>query len=137
MDNSDNNNMIFYHGTSEDNWKTIQKDGQLFGRRYIVNSSGSIVKELQRCTYLAVEKEEAMYYGDVVLEVRYNPYNKNGSIKKDKSNRQLNNYVPGCWQVRVYEPISLDNIKRIKTFDDALTESTATQHDLTGRHATE
>ena len=94
--------MKFYHGTTEEIWKTIQREGILFGRRYITDNDGNIIKEVDRCTYLAVDAEEAKEYGDVVLQVEYDPY----------KNPRKNNYVEGCWQVRVYEPISIDNVKK-------------------------
>ena len=106
--------MTFYHGTSEENWKEIQDEGMLFGRRFIVDNEGKVLKEVDRCTYLAYDLKEAKCYGDVVLEVEYNPYNRLGHIKKDKKNRPLNNYSPDGWQLRVYEPIKLENIKRIQ-----------------------
>ena len=89
--------MIFYHGTNEETWQEIQKEGILFGRRFWGN------KEVDRCTYLAVDIEEAKCYGDVVLEVEYDPY----------KHKKLNNYIEDCWQLRVYEPILITNIKRI------------------------
>lgn len=95
--------MVFYHGTSEENWVKIQEEGILYGRRDVLDNQGKVIKEVDRCTYLAVNKEEAECYGDVVLMVEY-----------DAENRKLNNYVEGCWQIRVYEPISIENIKRIK-----------------------
>lgn len=95
--------MTFYHGTTQENWEKIQQEGFLFGRRYILNKDGSINREVDRCTYLAVEKEEAQHYGDVLLEVEYDPFR----------NPKKNNYVEGCWQIRVYEPISIAKIKRI------------------------
>ena len=93
--------MTFYHGTSENNWKEIQKEGVLWGRRGIIQEDGT-VKEVDRCTYLALEKEEAKEYGDVLLQVEYDPF---------KSSH--NNYKEGCWQVRVYEPIPLQNIIKL------------------------
>lgn len=95
--------MIFYHGTSEDNWKTIQEEGILYGRRYVLNNDGTIHHEVDRCTYLAVDLEEAKQYGNVILEVEYNPH----------EHPKKNNYIDDCWQVRVYEPISINNIKRV------------------------
>jgi len=91
----------FYHGTTKESWEEIQKEGVLWGRRYIVDSEGKIVKEVSRCTYLARNKREAMYYGDVLLEVEYDPF----------ENKKENNYTKGCWQVRVYEPIQIENVK--------------------------
>jgi len=91
--------MTLYHGTSKEIWNDIQKEGILFGRRI----SPITGKELPRCTYLAVDKEEAACYGDVVLQVEYNPF----------EHPKMNNYMFGCWQVRVYEPISMKDIKLI------------------------
>lgn len=96
--------MIFYHGTSKENWEIIQNEGILYGRRYITDSDGNTLKEVDRCTYLAVDKEEAQRYGEVVLEVEYDP-----------TNSKHNNYKEDCWQVRVYEPISLSQVKVLNT----------------------
>lgn len=90
--------MKFYHGTNEDAWNNIQKEGILFGRRFVGN------KEIDRCTYLAVDIEEAKCYGKVVLEVEYNPY----------EHKKMNNYIEDCWQLRVYEPIPISNINKIE-----------------------
>lgn len=95
--------MIFYHGTSKENWDAIQKEGILFGRRYVLDNNGNIIKELDRCTYLAVDLEEAKCYGDVILQVEYNPL----------QNKEKNNYTDGCWQLRVYEPIPLSNVIKL------------------------
>lgn len=94
--------MTFYHGTSKENWNAIQKEGILYGRRFVIDN-GNIIKEVDRCTYLAVDLEEAKCYGDVVLQVEYNPLNS-----------KHNNYKEGCWQVRVYEPIPISKIQEIK-----------------------
>lgn len=96
--------MTFYHGTTQENWDKIQEEGFLFGRRYITDTKGNRLKEVDRCTYLAVDIEEAQYYGDVLLLVEYDP----------TKNKERNNYVEGCWQVRVYEPIPIDNIKIVR-----------------------
>ena len=104
--------MIFYHGTTAENWDVIQKEGMLFGRRFVVDNKGNIIKEVDRCTYLAVDYKEACCYGDIVLEVEYEPYNKSGNIKRDKHG-PLNNYSPDSWQLRVYEPILLKDVKLI------------------------
>ena len=106
--------MKFYHGTSEENWKVIQEEGILFGRRYITDNNGNNIKEVDRCTYLATDLEEARCYGDVVLEVEYNPFDDKGRIRKNKKRKPANNYVPDCWQIRVYEPISLNCVKLIE-----------------------
>ena len=95
--------MTFYHGTSKENWEAIQKEGVLYGRRYILGENCFPLKEVDRCTYLAVDLEEAKYYGEVVLQVEYDPFKR----------KKRNNYIEGCWQVRVYEPIPLTDVKRI------------------------
>ena len=104
--------MTFYHGTSEEIGKEIQKEGILFGKRLLADKDGNIIKELDRCTYLAADANVAKKYGEVLLEVQYNPFDDDGNIRKD-SKGEVNNYVLNCWQLRVYEPISIDNIKRI------------------------
>lgn len=81
--------MIFYHGTSKENWDTIQREGILFNGRV---------------TYLAVDMEEAKCYGNIVLQVKYDP----------TAHPNMNNYVDGCWQFRVYEPITISNIKAME-----------------------
>ena len=86
--------MVFYHGTSQENWKAIQQEGFLYGRRYITDSNGEIIKEVSRCTYLATDLEEAKEYGDVVLQVEYDPF-------KHK-------------KLRVYEPIPLSQVKLLQ-----------------------
>ena len=90
--------MKFYHGTSRENWEAIQNEGILFGRLLVNNNL------ISRCTYLAVDIEEAKCYGEVVLEVEYDPY----------KHKKMNNYIEDCWQFRVYEPIPLTDIKVIK-----------------------
>lgn len=110
-------NMIFYHGTTEENWHKIQEEGILYGRRFIVDKQGHPIKEVSRCTYLVLDLEEAKQYGEVVLEIEYNPFDDKGNIRKNKiGSRTLptNNYTPDCWQVRVYEPISIEQVKRIQ-----------------------
>lgn len=106
--------MIFYHGTSEENWQKIQDEGVLWSRRYIINGkTGAIIKEVDRCTCLALHQGDAKCFGNVILEVEYNPYDKNGKIKRDKNGCGINNYNPESWQLRVYEPIPIENVKRI------------------------
>ncbi len=85
--------MIFYHGTSEENWEKIKQEGVLFGERGTPS----------RCTYLAIERQEAEKYGKVVLQVDYDPF----------VHPEFNNYITDCWQIRVYEPILLEKIKRL------------------------
>lgn len=86
--------MKFYHWTTKEKREKIKSEWVL---RW--------VREVEwlnpwRCTYLAVDKNEAKQYGDIVLEVEYNP----------RENGRYNNYQNWCWQVRVYEPIPIENI---------------------------
>lgn len=82
--------MTFYHGTSKENWEKIQQDGFLYGNN--------------RLTYLAIDLKEAMCYGQIVLQVEYNPF----------EHPDMNNYCEDCWQFRVYEPIPIHNVKEVK-----------------------
>lgn len=99
--------MKWYHGTNEDEWQTIQQEGMLFGRRFFEG------REVSRCTYLTNVLNEARCNGDVVLEVEYNPLNEDGTIRRDEVGA-LNNYSSNEWQMRVYEPIPIENVKRIE-----------------------
>jgi len=97
--------MIFYHGTSLENWEKIQKEGVLWGARTVYASDGSISKKYtpDRCTYLAVEKHHANPYKkprEVVLKIEYDP----------TDDQWCNNYFSGEWQHREYEPIPLSMI---------------------------
>ena len=85
--------MKFYHGTSKDNWNKIQEEGVLFGIRKLAKS---------RATYLTTDIDEARQYGEIILQVDYNP----------SEHPDMNNYCDGCWQCRVYEPIALTNIRK-------------------------
>ena len=86
--------MRFYHGTSEDNWNKIQEEGVLFGVREFAKS---------RVTYLTTDINEAKQYGEVLLQVDYDP----------SKHSNMNNYVDDCWQCRVYEPIALTSITEL------------------------
>ena len=86
--------MKFYHGTSEDNWNKIQEEGVLFGIRKLAKS---------RVTYLTTDIDEAKQYGEIILQVEYDPSEHSG----------MNNYIEGCWQCRVYEPIPIDAVKEL------------------------
>ena len=97
--------MIFYHGTTEEAWEQITKDGELFGYDRILSNDRKTVLQEFRKTYLATDIEEAKCYGDVILEVEYDPY---------KKGARCNGFNEDCWQIRVYEPIPISNIKRIK-----------------------
>ncbi|HEC66951.1 MAG TPA: hypothetical protein ENI23_16875 [bacterium] len=84
--------MIFYHGTSKEKWKQIQKQGYLLNGRDL---------GLVPVTWLATELAEAKCYGEVILQVEYIP-----GTGKD-------NYIEGCWQLRVYTKIPLANITEL------------------------
>lgn len=86
--------MKFYHGTDTEGWGKIQAEGMLWGVRPLAKS---------RATYLALSKEEAKQYGNVVLEVEYDP---NPGVD--------DNYNPEAWQLRVYVPILMNKVKRLK-----------------------
>ena len=96
--------MIFYHGTSKENWEQIQKDGQLYGYDRILSNDRKTVLQEFRKTYLAVDREEAECYGDVILEVEYDPYRKGA---------KCNSFDENCWQLRVYEPIPISSILNV------------------------
>ena len=95
--------MIWYHGTSKECWKKIQAEGVLFG----VRGFGA-----NRCTYLAADIQEAKCYGEIVLQVDYDPFR----------HKKKNNYVDGCWQMRVYEPIPLNKIEVVNDDLDMIQE---------------
>ena len=95
--------MKFYHGTNEEAWASIQEEGVLWGKREPITWEDGTVSQPDRCTYLSVgDALEAAQYGDIVLEVDYEPR----SLK--------DNYSDGCWQVRVYDPIPLEQVRRIE-----------------------
>lgn len=78
--------MIFYHGTDKHGLEETERQGYLLHKR---------AQGMSHCVYLAVDIEEARQYGDVLMRVEYDP----------QKNKSMNNYLEGCWQFRVYEPI--------------------------------
>ena len=98
----------WYHGMSMQAWQDAQVEGVLFGYRGL---------NISRCTYLTPDPVEASCYGDILLEVQYNPLNHLGRRRRDSCNRILNNYEPECWQMRVYEPILLQQCRLIDISD--------------------
>jgi len=80
-----------YHGTSENNWNQIQKDGYLFG-----------ITENGRFTYLSIEPSIALSYGSVLLEVNYD-INKHPELVEKLA----------WWQYIIHEPINITKIKRL------------------------
>ena len=87
--------MKFYHGTNKHGLKEIKKQGYLLHKRVILDDDGKPLFNPSPCTYLAVDIKEAKQYGDIILEVEYDPY----------KTPEMNNYQKGAWQIRVYEPI--------------------------------
>ena len=82
--------LTFYHGTNQFGLDEANKQGFLLHKR-----ATKEFPNIAPCTYLAVDIKEAKQYGDIILEVEYNPL----------ENPNKNNWFDGCWQVRVYEPI--------------------------------
>lgn len=91
--------MIFYHGLSKEKWEKTAKQGYLLHDR-----TSKEYPNASPVVYLAIDKKEASMYGEVLLEIEYNPY----------TNPKFNNYINGCWQFRVYEPIPLTKVKQIR-----------------------
>lgn len=83
-------NMKFYHGTNKYGLEEAKKQGYLLHKR-----DTREFPNITSCTYLAVDIEEAKQYGDIILEVNYDPF----------KNPENNNYKKESWQCRVYEPI--------------------------------
>lgn len=100
--------MIFYHGTTKENWKKIQEEGVLWGYRV----HDGVPTLSYRYTYLSPEIEVAEKYGDILLEVEYDPVGCDGT-----KGLGIDNYgfdpPPGqtCWQFSVFIPIGLKNVK--------------------------
>lgn len=69
--------MKFYHGTSKENWNKILNEGVLWGYNMHKNSDGTEYMGY-RYTYLTPCIEIASKYGNVVLEIEYEPVGVNG-----------------------------------------------------------
>jgi hypothetical protein len=102
--------MKFYHGTSQECWQKIQKEGVLWGTPSWNPTWGN--SKPFRYTYLTPHKEIAKAYGKILLEVEYEPVGIDG--------RGIDNYGfdpplgQTCWQFSVFIPILLDKIKLIE-----------------------
>lgn len=98
--------MIFYHRTTEENWLKIKKEGILWG-----------IGKSYRYTYLSPD-DMGDSYGDVLLEVEYNPVGIDGSATDNYvfdyqiSEKNINN-GEYCWQFSVFVPIDIKYVKRI------------------------
>ena len=99
--------MKFYHGTKEDKWKIIQEEGVLWG--YNEYSNDGEIYRSYRYTYLSPHLEVSKNYGNIVLEIDYEPTGIKGidNYGFDAPKGQT------CWQFSVFVPIKLKNVKRI------------------------
>lgn len=97
--------MIFYHGTSCENWRKIQEEGVLWGGDTWHKTGG---RKGYRYTYLTPEKQVAKKYGNVLLEIEYEPKGAGSGIDNYGFNPP-----PGmtCWQFSVFIPIELKKVK--------------------------
>jgi len=92
--------MKFYHGTTEKNWKEIQKEGVLWGRK----DQYWMGNKMSRITYFAKNKEDAGIFDDrgitkekcVILEVDFPEF------------KEYHH-----WEFVTYDPIKIDRVKRI------------------------
>lgn len=98
----------WYHGTTEHEWELIKAEGVLWGKEVWTGFRGSETT-VRRLTYLTpcprIAKKFAgwgncsPYDWEVVLAVNFNP------------SKYSSNMVQGCWQVRVYDPIPLSEVR--------------------------
>ena len=104
--------MKFYHGTTEDNWNKIKEEGILYGGYTFHKTNG---KEGYRYTYLTPDIEMAKKYGNILLEVEYNPIGVGNLINSKTIDNYGLNPPPGeeCWQFSVFIPINIDKVKVI------------------------
>ncbi len=100
--------MKFYHGTSEIAWKKIQEEGILFGGDGYHNRND---KKCYRYTYLTPEIAYAEDYGDVILEVNYDPVGIDGTGTDNYGFDPPEGEI--CWQFSVFIPILINKVKRI------------------------
>ena len=61
--------MIFYHGTNDYGLRETITQGYLLHKR-----ANKDFPNMSPCTYLAIDIEEASRYGNIILEVQYDPY---------------------------------------------------------------
>jgi hypothetical protein len=115
---------FWYHRTTDEVWEQIQQDGHLWG----VPGWGTLKERLEdvtrRCRYTYLSPDDwGDTYGDVLLEVEYDPRREDASTHVGgylkKRDRIKHNYgfdpPPGqrCAQFSVFEPISLDKVRRL------------------------
>jgi len=116
--------MNFYHGTTKENWKKIQKEGVLWGKpswnETWRNEEGEKL-EPYRYTYLTPDLDVATTHGskEVILEVEYNPVGVGNKIDGETIDNYAFGPEPGqkvkpgdhCWQFSVFIPIPIKNVK--------------------------
>lgn len=88
--------MKYYHGITLKAYIQMLEDECLFGRTS-TNICG--------CIYLTVDEKKAEEYGEIILEVEYDP----------SLNEKQNDYWDKRCQLRVYESIPIENIKTLRT----------------------
>lgn len=91
--------LTMWHGCKLAAWEKCVEQGYLLHQRL---GKDPLV-------YLAKDLEEAMCYGEVVLEVRFDP-------EVDLPN----NYHPDFWQCRVYKGIPLDRVRVLTKTNDRI-----------------
>ena len=102
--------MIFYHGTTEENWKKIQAEGVLWGiPTPMLDRKGKPYK-LHRYTYLSPHMNVAEAIGNVILEVEYEPVGIDGTGTDNYGFNPPKGQT--CWQFSVFIPIPLKKVKR-------------------------
>lgn len=94
--------LTFWHGTTKEGWAFVKKQGSLIYPR-----ATEMFPNASPCVYLAKSRDEAEQYGDVILKIMYDP----------RKNPDKNNYIKNGWQMRVYEPIPLKDVKHIATYE--------------------
>lgn len=96
---SPQNRIPFFHGTSQEAWKRIQKEQVLWG-----------VTTGYRYTYLTPDIGIACEYGPVILRVLYTPTGIRGMDNFGFHPPSDNEF---CWQFSVFVPIPIDRIMPI------------------------
>lgn len=95
--------MNFYHGTNKFGLAETEKQGFLLHKRVVLDKDGNLSKMYKPdpCVYLTDDLKIAKQYGEIIIEVDYDPF----------KNPRMNNYCDNCWQFRVYEPIKNWKVK--------------------------
>jgi len=92
--------MNLYHGTTEEAWKEIQKEGVLWGRKNQCNSSGV---RMSRINWLATKLEYAGIYDD------------RGITNEECVLLEIDMPEVECkyWEYVTYDPIPIKRIRRV------------------------